>query len=116
MSAPRPWYELYPQGTKEGDEEQKFFKALCRHPKYEWRSAAAIAKETGLNISRVEEIIAKYHPLGVVVQSKSDDNWGYYQRVAKSDSDKRSLSQKDKDSRIDKAKKKEADAPVAVTP
>jgi hypothetical protein len=57
---PKKWTEVYPQGTPEGDEEARFFKSLARHPKYDWRSTAAIAKESGLTHTRVEQIIAKY--------------------------------------------------------
>ena len=57
---PKKWTDVYPVGTKEGDEEARFFRSLARHPKYDWRSTAAISKESGLSPKRVEEIIAKY--------------------------------------------------------
>ena len=60
MKRYRKWINVYPQGTKEGDEEQKFFISLARHPKYEWRSLAAVAKESGLDKKRVEQIIQKH--------------------------------------------------------
>jgi hypothetical protein len=80
MSQPKKWFQVYPQGTKAGDEEQKFFKAIARHPKYDWRSIASIHAETGLSKKRVEEIIAKYFNLGMVFQNpKNEDQWGYWE-------------------------------------
>ncbi len=77
---PKKWYQTYPQGTSTGDEEQKFFKAIARHPKYDWRSVASIAAETGLPKKRVEEIIKKYFDKGMVFQNpKNEDQWGYWE-------------------------------------
>ena len=53
------WTDVYPQGCKAGDEEQDFFIALARNPKWQWRSVAAIAKESGLSKERVEELLNK---------------------------------------------------------
>jgi len=79
---PKKWYEVYPHGTQTGDEELKFFVALERHPKWDWRSVSALAKDTGLSKERVEQIAAKYQKLGIVFQNpKNDDQWGYWERV-----------------------------------
>jgi len=79
---PKKWTDVYPQGTPEGDEEARFFKSLARHPKYEWRSTAAIAKESGLTKKRVEEIIDKYLSRSVVLQSpNNEEEWAYWERV-----------------------------------
>jgi hypothetical protein len=79
---PKKWTDVYPHGTKEGDEEARFFRSLARHPKYEWRSTAALAKESGLEQKRVEQIIAKYMKINMVLQSPSnDEHWGYWERV-----------------------------------
>jgi hypothetical protein len=84
MSQPKKWYQTYPQGTKAGDEEQMFFKALARHPKYDWRSVASISAETKLSKKRVEEIISKYFAVGMVFQNpKNDDQWGYWENHKK---------------------------------
>ena len=97
------WTEVYPQGTKEGDEEQAFFIALARHPKYEHRSISAIEKESGLPAHRVEEIIAKYYKKGMVVQSpKNEDMWGYWARVEQAEA-KPTIAKKDQNDRISKA-------------
>ena len=106
---PKKWTELYPQGTKEGDEESRFFKSLSRHPKYDWRSTAALAKESGLSHQRVEEIINKYLKLNVVIQSSNnEEHWGYWERVPSMLPDKYvSTSDADKDDRIKRASKKE---------
>lgn len=76
------WYDIYPHGTQEGDEELAFFLFLSRNPKYVWRSTSSIANDTGLSKERVEEIIQKYIKLNMVYQHpKNDDNWGYWERV-----------------------------------
>ncbi len=76
------WWEVFPQGTKEGDEESKFFCALARHPDYKWRSVEKLSEEAQLSKSRVEEIIAKYAVAGMVYQNpKEPDQWGYWERV-----------------------------------
>jgi len=103
---PKRWTELYPYGTKEGDEEAKFFRALARHNKFEYRSTGAIVKETGLSRERVEEIIDKYvnktKPPLIYPHSTNDEHWGYWERCPEVlKKDKRSLSEKDKDKRID---------------
>lgn len=107
MSKPKKWPQVYPQGTKDGDEEQRFFIALARHPDYVWRSVAAIAKEANLSKERVEQILAKYHKKGMVFQnpkSKENDSWGYWERVPEMLSpDKGTISQEDQKKRIDKA-------------
>lgn len=104
------WTNVYPQGTREGDEEQKFFIALARNPKWEWRSVQAIAKDSGLSPKRVEEIIQKYfkkYP-GMIVQStKNEDLWAYWERVPNAGSkDDATVTAKDQEERIDKATKK----------
>ena len=100
---PPKWVNVYPQGTKEGDEEQKLFISLARHAKYEWRSVSAMSAESGLSKKRVEEILAKYYKKGMVFQNpKQDEQWGYWERVPhmlKNDAD--SISDKDHKKRID---------------
>lgn len=74
------WTEVYPQGSKEGDEEQGFFIAISRHPKWKWRSVAQIAKEANLSKQRVEEIIQKYYKRGMIIQCPSNEEmWGYWE-------------------------------------
>ena len=74
------WYEIYPQGTPEGEEEKKFFLSLVRNKKYKnWRSVSAISKESGLTEEKFEQIIFKYHKIGLIIQSPSNSEfWGYY--------------------------------------
>lgn len=102
---PPKWLDVYPQGTKEGNEEQSFFIALGRHPKYQWRSTAAIAKESGLEVDRVEEIIAKYYKKGMVFQNpKNEDQWGYWERCPEMlKDDSKSVVQMDHKKRINDA-------------
>jgi hypothetical protein len=109
MTKPKKWTEIYPVGTNEGDEESKFFKALARRKEYQWRSTAAIAKESGLSKQRVEEIVNKYLKKGVVFQSpKREDHWGYWERVPEMlNQDKKSIAQTDKDARVKKAMRSE---------
>jgi len=79
---PPKWTNVYSQGTKEGDEEQRFFIALSRDPQYAWRSVAAVSKESGLSEKRVEEILNKYYNKGMVFQSPTNETmWGYWERV-----------------------------------
>lgn len=101
---PKKWTEVYPQGTKEGDEEAKFFKALAR-TKWDWRSIAHLVKETGLTRERVEEIIDKYHnkvnPPIVYPHNTNPDMWGYWERVPDAlKKDVRTIAEKDQDGRI----------------
>jgi hypothetical protein len=102
---PPKWPNVYPQGTKAGSEEHEFFKALARHPKFAWRSVAAISKESGLSKERVEEIIYKYFKKGMIFSSpKNDKQWGYWERVPEMlEKDKASIAQEDQKSRIDDA-------------
>lgn len=103
---PKRWTEVYPQGTKEGNEEQKFFIALTRHPKgYTWRSTAALAKESGLSKERVEAIISKYYKMGIVLQhSTKEDHWGYWEMNPDSiPKKKKSLREIDHEERIKEA-------------
>ena len=79
---PKKWVDVYPAGTKEGDEEARFFRSLARHPKYDWRSVAAISKESGLDKGKVETIIKKYHSMNMIFQNpRNEDHWGYWERV-----------------------------------
>ena len=59
MKKPARWSEVYPQGTPEGDEEQKFFIALVRTQDFNFQSTTMLVKKTGLSRERVEEIIEK---------------------------------------------------------
>ena len=103
---PKKWTDVYPQGTKEGNEEQRFFIALARQPEYKWRSVAALAKESNLTKERVEEIISKYYKKNMIFASpKAEDHWGYWERVPEClEQDHGSLAQTDQKKRIDKAK------------
>jgi hypothetical protein len=104
----KKWLEVYPAGTQAGDEEKKFFVAIARNPKYTWRSVSALASETGLTKTRCEEIIAKYHPKGIILQNQNNpDQWGYWETVGADPSVKSpGLADADKDARVKKAVKK----------
>lgn len=107
MSNPKKWTEVYPYGTKEGDEEARFFKELARHPKWDYRSTSQLIKSTGLSKERIEEIISKYAenytPPLVYPHPSNDDHWGYWERCPDQvKTDYRGISRKDKDQRIDK--------------
>ncbi len=96
------WSSIYPQGTREGDEEQAIFIALSRHPKWQWRSVSALAKEANLTKERVEEILSKYWKKGMVFQNPAnEDQWGYWERVPDMvPKDKGSISDVDHDERL----------------
>lgn len=104
IKKPRKWTEIYPQGTKTGDEEQRFFIALSRNPKYEWRSTAALAKEANLSEERTDEILSKYFKKGIVFQNpKNEDQWGYWERVPEMlPKDDSTVAKTDQKKRIDK--------------
>lgn len=100
------WTEVYPQGSKEGYEEQGFFIAVSRHPKWTCRSVAQISKEANLSKQRVEEIIQKYHKRGMVIQCPSnEDMWGYWENHKEMLPKKRkSSTEEDHDNRLGSAK------------
>lgn len=103
---PKKWTEVYPYGTKAGDEESKVFIALSRN-KQDHKSTAGIVKTTGLSLARVEEIIDKYvnkvSPPLIYQHPTNEDCWAYWERVPDVlEKDTRSVSQKDKDMRIEK--------------
>lgn len=109
---PKKWTDVYPHGTKEGDEEREFFISLARKPKYQWRSVSAISKESNLTKERVEEIINKYYKKGMIFQNpKNEDQWGYWERVPEMlPKAQKSISKKDQDDRIGKLSKCGKDA------
>lgn len=78
---PPKWTDVYPQGSKQGDEEQGFFIAISRSLKWQWRSTAQISKESNLSKERVDEILNKYWKKGMVFQNPAnEDQWGYWER------------------------------------
>ena len=105
---PKKWTDVYAVGTREGDDEARFFRSLARHPKYEWRSVAALAKESGLTKERVEQIISKYMKMKMVFQNpNNEDHWGYWERVSHMLPDEYvSISDEDKKKRIGKQTRK----------
>lgn len=105
MKKPPKWSQIYPQGTLEGDEEQRFFKILSRG-KYDFLSIAQLSQESGLCKERVECIIEKYHCMNVVLQNpENEDQWGYWERCTELlPAEKLSVSQSDKQCRIKKAR------------
>lgn len=106
LKIPPKWTAVYPQGSKKGDEEQGLFIALERHPKYQWRSVAALAKESNLSAERVEEILNKYYKKGMVFQSPDNaDHWAYWERVPHMlPLIEKSITSKDHSDRIQKLK------------
>lgn len=78
---PSKWTDVYPAGTREGDEEYAFFIALTRHPKkYTWRSTSSLAKEASLTRERVDKLLQKYEKLRmVIINPKNDEQWGYWE-------------------------------------
>lgn len=108
----KKWTQVYPQGTKEGDEEQKLFIGKNRQSglirsKWDWRSTESLVKESGLTRERVEQILNKYVKLGLVFSSPHrDDHWGYwerdevYEKCVENNNDK-SIGDSDKSNRID---------------
>lgn len=102
---PPKWIDVYPQGTKEGDEEQGVFICLARNSKWTFRSTAQIAKESGLDKERVEEILQKYWRKGMVFQNpNNEDQWAYWERAPELVPEKEvSITKEDQKNRIKKA-------------
>ena len=105
MKKPPKWTELYPQGTDEGDEEQRFFISLIRD-KYIFKSISQLSLETHLTKERIEQIISKYASLNVLVQNpKNEDQWAYWEKCQDQLPPKPvSLSEMDKKKRISQIK------------
>lgn len=103
---PPKWTSVYPQGCKEGDEEQGFFIALSRNAKWQWRSTAQLSKEAKLTKERVDEILQKYWKKGMVFQSPTnEDHWGYWERCPEMlPKEEESITSKDHNDRIKKVK------------
>ncbi|RDJ35521.1 MAG: hypothetical protein DWQ19_11940 [Crenarchaeota archaeon] len=105
---PKKWTDTYPQGTAEGNEECRFFKALARNKDYKWRSVSALSKESGLSLQRVEEILNKYYKKNMVFMNpKGEEQWGYWERIPQSIWDvnsKKSIARDDQDARIENSK------------
>lgn len=104
MTTPKKWTEVYAYGTKEGDEEAKFFKCLTRNKDYDYMSVSALMNITGISMQRIEEIINKYaveiNPPLLVAHETNEDLWGYWERCGYKNEKTCSLSQKDKLKRI----------------
>jgi len=102
---PPKWTEVYPQGTQKGNEEQRFFIALERDPKWTFKSTEALAKEAKITPERVEEICNKYLKRKMVLQNPSNhEEWGYWERNKELlDVDDSSICQSDQKMRIDDA-------------
>ncbi len=102
MKNPQHWYDVYPQGTPQGDSEQKVFTSLARHRTYVWRSLTALEKETGLSKDVIENILYKYLKKGIVFQNpKNEDQWGYWDNVPEMlKKNEKSVSQEDYEKRL----------------
>lgn len=120
MTIPK-WWQVY-----SNDDEKRLFtgkdgnSGLARSQDYEWRSTDALAKEAGLAKRRTEEILDKYHKVGVVCQSSKDpEKWGYWERV-KPDANvpTKGVVQADQDKRVEKADstKKKSPTPAGNAP
>lgn len=103
---PPKWTQVYPHGTKEGDEEQGVFICLSRHHKWKFRSVAQIAKEAGISKARAEEILYKYWKKGMVFQNPdNEDQWGYWESIPEFLPDEEiSITEEDHNTRIAKAR------------
>jgi hypothetical protein len=103
MQKPPHWYDVYPHGTQQGDNEQKIFICLARNPqKWAWRSLSALEKETGLSKDKIEKILYKYLNKGLVFQNpKNEEQWGYWSNVPEMlNKNLKSISNEDKEKRL----------------
>ena len=100
---PKKWTEVYPHGTKEGDEEVDFWYAIARDRSTEWLSVSQIARTSRLPELRVKQLITKYssfQPPLVIVCPSLPGYFGYWQRVPDSIEEKISITKKDHINRI----------------
>jgi len=103
MKTPPNWYDIYPKGTKEGDEEQKIFTSLARNSKWVWRSVSAISKEINISKENVEAVLFKYFKKGMVFQNpKNEEQWGYWANVPEmlAKNNKKSIGTEDLEKRL----------------
>lgn len=65
------------------------FHAMVNHPKYDWRSISALAKETNLSQDIVSGVIGKGLTAGIVIQHPTNQKyWGHVQRFSQQEPDK----------------------------
>lgn len=104
---PPKWTQVYPRGTKAGDEEQDVFICLSRHHTWTFRSVAQIAKEANITKERAEEILYKYWQKNMVFQNPlNEDQWGYWERnLDLVPEPETSITEEDHQNRIEKFKK-----------
>lgn len=100
----KEWYDNYCN-----DDELFFFvgrdkKSGLVRSDFDYRSVAALIKESGLTEQRVEQILNKYLKKGLVIQSTNKIDHYAYWRLAKNQGGekKKSLAQSDKDKRMAK--------------
>ena len=99
---PPKWYEVYARGTKEGDEECRFFKSLERDEEYVFKSAEALAREAKLTPERVEEIACKYMKKRMVFQNPANpEQWTYWERSPELLDERQSILEEDQERRLD---------------
>ncbi len=92
---PQKWYNVYAN-----NDELIFFRELARG-NHEWRTTRGLVKKTHLTKSKIEHIVAKYIPTGIVQQhSKEPDKFRYWERVTKKKKKKGSIAEDDKKRRI----------------
>ncbi len=92
---PPKWWDVY-----QTDDECKVFKALARSADYKWRSTAALVTATGLTTKKVESIISRYLPTGVIVAHAKDAGmWQYWERGEVKEK-KGSLTEEDQKKRL----------------
>jgi hypothetical protein len=77
-TTPKRWWQVY-----NGDGECRVFKEMARGV-HDWHTTTGLAKATKLTPEKIEAIIAKYLPLGIIQQHpKEPDKWCYWERGRK---------------------------------
>lgn len=95
------WFDVYPQGTPEGEKEQKVFISLARDPKIIWKTTRALYLETGLSETEIEHIIDKYLKINMIIKNPENDyEWAYYERVENLPKPKLSVTEENQKKRI----------------
>ncbi len=113
VKKPPYWTDVYATGASG---EYEFFIALARD-QLTWRTTYQIAKASGLSEKRVEEIIEKYLPKGMIFpHDREDSKWAYWEKVPERlEAIEKSLAELDQDQRINRHMKKEGTMTAFMT-
>lgn len=98
VQTPPKWHAIY-----QGDEECTLFKELARG-EHDWRTLKGLASSTKLSQNKIESIISKYLPTGIIQQHQSEaDKFRYWERSTKTKTAGSSIAEQNQKKRVDDA-------------